>query len=229
MNRTTLRAGAGLAIAGILITWVATSFHGGTDPANLELSLSEYAANPYWKIVHLGEFTGALSMLGSLVIALSYVRERSGSSLALLGVVAATLAASAYAANHAVDGVAIRRVAEAWVNAPPAERAVAYRLADSVRSIEQGLTSFVTLNLGITVLLSGAAIATSRVFPPWFGWTALLVGSSYVGTGISFYYLGFSQHIWGFWSGVMLSVWLVAAAFVLWREGSRSQLAGTIA
>jgi hypothetical protein len=191
------------------------------------VSLPEYAANPNWKVAHLGEFIGSLSMLGSLVILLSYVKERSGSILAVLGLVAATVAASTYAADHAVDGVAIRYAAQAWVNAPPEERAVAFRLAETVRSIEQGLTSFVTLNLGITLLLSGSAIVSSRVFPKWFSGGALLVDVGYLVSGLSFYYLGFSQHALGFWSGILLLIWLLAAARLLWRESYRSSAAGS--
>lgn len=227
MRPNALRGGAGLAIAGILIVGVATSFHGGSDPSNLQVSLSEYAANPNWKAAHLGEFIGSLSMLGSLVVLLSYLRERFGSILALLGLVAATVAASTYAANHAVDGVAIRYVAEAWVNAPPEEKAAAFRLAETVRSIEQGLTSFVTLNLGVTLLLSGAAIVSSRVFPTWFGGAALLVGGGYLVSSLSFYYLGLSQHALGFWSGILLVIWLLATARLLWRESYHRSATGS--
>ncbi|HEV8338780.1 MAG TPA: hypothetical protein VGR25_03875 [bacterium] len=100
-------------------------------------------------------------------------------------------------------------------------KAVALCLAETVRSIEQGLTSFVTLNLGITLVLSGSAIVSSRVFPGWFGWTAVVVGGGYLVSSLSFYYLGFSQHAVGFWSGILLAIWVLGAGLLLWRESHR--------
>lgn len=43
MRPTALRGGAELAIASILIVGVATSFHGGSDPATLQVSCSALA------------------------------------------------------------------------------------------------------------------------------------------------------------------------------------------
>lgn len=218
MKQNTLRRGAALAITSIIIAAVATSFHGGTDPSNLQVVLPEYAANPNWKAAHLGEFIGYMAMLGSLAILLSYIKEKSGSIFALLGLIAATVAASTYAANHAVDGVAIRYVAEAWVNAPPEEKTLTFRVAETVRHIEQGLSGLAALNLGITLLLGGFAIISSHIFTKWFGWAALLVGSSYLVSGVSLYYLGFSQHVLSFWTGILLLIWLMVMALLLWRE-----------
>jgi hypothetical protein len=43
----------------------------------------------------------------------------------------------------------------------------------------------------------------------------------YLIAGVSLYYFGFSQHVLSFWSSVLLLLWLIAAAIVLWREGAR--------
>ena len=43
------------------------------------------------------------------------------------------------AVSQAVDGIAIKLVAEDWVNAPAAEKEVAFRVAEAVRHIEIGL------------------------------------------------------------------------------------------
>jgi hypothetical protein len=220
--RNGLRAGALLAVVGVVVTIVASHFHGGTDPADLETVLPQYAANPNWKAAHLGQFVGFLFIVGSLIILLSHLKEHSNSVFALLGMVVATISAAAFAANHAVDGVAIRYVAENWVNAPPEGKVAAMNLAQAVRHIEQGLSALVAFNLGLALLLIGAAILVSRVFPKWLGAAALPVGTVYSVAGVSLYYFGFSQHVLSFWSGVLLLIWLFAAAYALWREGGRT-------
>ena len=219
--RNALRVGAALAVIGVVVTVVASRFHGGTDPADLQAVLPQYAANPNWKAAHLGQFVGFLFIVGSLIILLRYVKDNSHSVFALLGMVAAVVSAATFAANHAVDGVAIRYVAENWVNAPPDGKVFAMNLAQAVRHIEQGLSALVAFNLGVALLLCGAAILSTRVFPKWLGAAALPVGSVYLVAGISLYYFGFSQHVLSFWSSLLLLLWLFAASYALWREGGR--------
>src|SRR5215467_3840283 len=169
LERLALRVGAGLAIAGIVVTVVASRFHGGTDPADLQTVLPQYAANPNWKAAHLGQLIGFLFIVGSLIILLRHLKNISDSVSALLAMVIAAISAATFAANHAVDGVAIRYVAENWVNAPPDGKLAAMNLAQAVRHIEQGLSALVALTLGIALLLSSLAILSTRVFPRWLG------------------------------------------------------------
>jgi hypothetical protein len=219
--RNTLRVGAALAVIGVVVTVVASRLHGGTDPADLQTVLPQYAANPNWKAVHLGQFVGFLFIIYSLIILLRHLKEHSNSVFALLGMVTATVSAATLAANHAVDGVAIRYVAENWMNAPPEGKVAAMNLAQAVRHVEQGLTALFEFNLGIALLLCSAAILSSLAFPKWLGAAALPVGAVYLVVGISLYYFGFSQHVLSFWSSVLLLIWSFAAAYVLWQEGGR--------
>jgi len=219
--RNALRAGAILAVVGVVVTVAASRFHGGTDPADLQTVLPQYAANPNWKAAHLGQFVGFLFIICSLIILLRHLEETSSSVFALLGMVTATVGVATLAANHAVDSVAIRYVAENWVNAPPEGKVAAMTLAQAVRHIEQGLSALFVFNLGIALLLCSAAILTSRAFPKWLGAATVPVGAVYLVAGISLYYFGFSQHALSFWSSVLLLIWSSAAAYVLWDEGGR--------
>jgi hypothetical protein len=222
-KRHALRAGAGLAIVGIVVIIVASRFHGGTDPADLQTVLPEYAANPHWKAAHLGQFIGFLCIAASLIILLRHLQKTSDSVLALLGMTVVVIAAATFAVNHAVDGVAIRYVAENWVSAPPEDKVAVMGLAQAVRHIEQGLSALVAINLGIALALSGVAILSTRVFPRWLGVAAVPVGIIYLVAGVTLYYFGFSQHVLSFWSSVLLSIWLLASAYVLWREAARTK------
>jgi hypothetical protein len=52
---------------------------------------------------------------------------------------------------------------------PAAEKRDAFRVAEAVRHIEIGLSSFAELTLGTALLLYGLAIALSDVYPKWLG------------------------------------------------------------
>jgi hypothetical protein len=207
-----------LAIAGPVIAIVVGRFHGGTDPQHLLSVLPEYAANPYWMAVHLGQFLGLLLIVSALLLVLDDLRQESASPLATLGAAAAIVAASSYAANQAMDGVAIQFVAHLVVEAPAQERAMALSIAEAVRHVEQGLSGMTAINLGIALALLGGAIISSGALASWLGWTAALVGVVQMVTGTSIYFLGFSQHVLAFWAGVSLLIWMLAAAVELWRR-----------
>jgi hypothetical protein len=216
-----LRIGSVLAFFSIPVLIISALFHGGHNPANLQDVLPEYSANSNWKAVHLGQFVGFLMMIGSVVVLLDYIRGKTGTPFALLGLLTAFVAASIYAANHAVDGVAIKYVADTYVDASPADKATAFRLAEAVRHVEQGLSSMVAINLGFTLLLCGGAIVLTDVFAKGLGWAALVVGCGYTVSGLFLNYVGFSQHVFSFWTGNLLLIWLLAMAISLWRESNR--------
>lgn len=210
-----------MAFLSIPVLVISALFHGGHNPANLQAVLPEYSANPNWKAVHLGQFVGFLMMIGSVVVLLDYTRVKIGTPFALLGFLTAFVAASTYAVNHAVDGVAIKYVADIYVDASPADKVIAFRLAETVRHVEQGLSSMVAINLGFTLLLCGCAILLSDAFDKWLGSAALMVGSCYIISGLFLNYVGFSQHVFSFWIGNLLLIWLLTVAISLWRESNR--------
>lgn len=224
MNRNTLRVAAVLAMLSIMILFGADLLHGGMDPANLQSVLPEYADNLNWKAVHLAQFIGSLMAIGSAVILLNHIRTKSGSVFALLGLLTAFVAASTYAANQAVDGVAIQFVAQNYVNAAPTDQNTAFQIAEAVRHIEQGLSSLAALNLSLTILLGGLAIITTDVVTRGLGWGALIAGGAYLVFALALNFLGFSEHILGFWVTNLLAVWLIAMGVVLWRESSKAPI-----
>ena len=141
---------------------------------------------------------------------------------AVWGFVAAVVAISVYAANQAVDGIAIKFVAEEWLSAPLSEKEVALRVAEAVRHIEIGLTSLTVLVLGVAFILYGVAIELNRVYPRWLGWLTV-VGGLWVGVGIFFAYTGFSSLAITISqaSGIFLLVWALALEVLMWRCSSR--------
>jgi hypothetical protein len=122
VERSLLRIGAVSATLGVITSFVADAFHGGHDPANLEATLPEYAANANWEVVHIGQFLGYALVLVGLVALHRSIAEGYGAALARLGYLTAVVATALYAVNQAVDGVAIKFVADDWVSAPQRRR-----------------------------------------------------------------------------------------------------------
>jgi hypothetical protein len=221
-ERTLLRIGAVSAILGVITLFVADTFHGGHDPADLEATLPEYAANANWEVVHIGQFLGYALVLISLVALYRSITEGRGVALARLGYVTVVLATAVYAVNQAVDGVAVKFVADEWVSAPAAEQANAFRVAQAVRHIEIGLSSFAQLILGAAFFLYGLAIALSDVYPKWLGWAAVVVGIGWVVLGLLVAHNGFTQVDLTISVGVLLALWVLVLAVFLWRKAGKT-------
>jgi len=217
---TLLRIGAVSIILGVIIFSVSGAFHGGHQPDDLVATLSQYATNANWILVHLGQFLGLFLVVSGLVGLYRSITFGPGAALAQLGFVAAVVGIGVYAANQAVDGIAIKFVAEEWVSAPPSEKDVAFRVAEAVRHIEIGLTSLTVLILGVAFILYGVAIELSRVYPRWLGWLSVVDGGLWVVVGILFAYRGFSplSITISQASGIVLLVWALALVVLMWRR-----------
>lgn len=218
VERALLRIGAVSSVLGLAVLFVAEAFHGGHDPGNLRATLPVYAANSAWEVVHIGQFLGYLLLLFGFVALYRSLREGQGAALARLGVVAAVVAVAIYGANQGVDGVAIQFVADQWVEAPPAEKAETLRLANSVRHVEIGLTSFSQLTLGIALIVFGLAIALGRAYPRLLGWAGTALGALYLVVGVLVAHNGFTVVGLTASAGILLALWFLFLAVNLWRR-----------
>jgi hypothetical protein len=222
VERTLLRTGAVSAPLGVITLYVADAFHGGHNPADLEATLPEYAANANWEAIHIAQFLGYVLVFVGLVALYRSIAEGRGAALARLGYVTAVLATAIYAVNQAVDGVAVKFVADEWVSAPPAEKADAFRVAEAVRHIEIGTSSFAELTLGAALLLYGLAIALSDAYPGWLGWAAVAVGLGWIVLGLLVAHNGFTQVTLTMVVSAMLGLWLLVLAVFLWRKAGKT-------
>jgi len=222
VERTLLRIGAVSATLGVITLFVADAFHGGHNPADLEAVLPEYAANANWEVVHTGQFLGYALVLVGLVALHRSIAEGRGAALARLGYVTAVVATTIYAVNQAVDGIAVKFVADEWVSAPAEEKADAFRVAEAVRHIEIGLSSFAELTLGAALLLYGLAIALSGAYPGWLGWAAVAVGIGWMVLGLLVAHNGFTQVTLTMLVSALLGLWLLVLAVYLWRKAGKT-------
>jgi hypothetical protein len=227
-ERTLLRIGAALAIAGIALLTLASFLHPSqADPGNSMAAFQEYAASDIWIAAHLIQFFGALFIFGALIaLYRSTAREQgTATALAWLGVASAAASIAVAAILQAVDGVALKMMVDQWAGAPEAEKGAAFRVAESVRWIEIGVNSLFRVLAGMTFLHFGLAIARSRIYPRWLGWVGFAAGIAWFLNGLVVAYNGFSIStlgaVLGGLSYLLLLVWMLVLAALMWRRAGR--------
>jgi len=220
---TLFKIGSVAAIVGGILAVVVNILH-PTPPerGNTEALLRLVAESSIWVPDHVGIVFVVLLTLGAAVaIARSITGER-GASLARLGVAGALTSAAIAIVLFAIDGIALKDLAMAWLNAPAAEKEVAFRVAEAVEAIGEALFSlWIIVFFGITFLLYGLAVALGDGYPKWLGWVAVVaaLGSLLVGVAQSFSGLSvlMTDILFPLFS-LILTLWLVIIGFLLWRK-----------
>ena len=156
-----LTGGAALAVLGGLL-------HPHDEPPNSHAAVfTEYAHSTNWVGIHDLQFlSAAVVVTGFLLLAQVLRRADAPAALVRLGETAAAATVALIAANMAVDGVALKRAVDAWVDAPPSEQAGRFAAAEAIRWVEWGLNSFFTMLLGVTVILFAVALLRTPLTGP---------------------------------------------------------------
>lgn len=203
---------------GLALGIFAGVFHGGGgEPNNLVATLPHYAANDHWELVHLGQFVSDLLLLVGYIALYRSITEGVSATLARLGIIVAVVAEAIYGVNQAVDGVAIKFVAQQWVSAPLAEKPEAFRIAEAMRHVEIGTSSLWTLTSGIVLLLFGLAIALGRAYPRLLGWTAMALGAIEIAFSLDLARHGFAGSPLAM-ATLLMGPWTLFLAVCLWRK-----------
>ena len=194
-DRELLRSSGALLLGGFLFSTVVTVlFHPGGNEDVHEDIFARYAASGAWEWVHFAQFVGVLAALGGLIVLHLVLRSRAPRlSVFAAGLTVAT--AAVWAVLQAVDGITLKQAVDAWVAADGPDKAVRFADAEIVRWTEWGAQSYFRLLLGAALLLSGAAILTTRVLAGWVGWIAVLAGILSVAVGIDVAYSGLDSGI----------------------------------
>jgi len=124
---------------------------------------------------------------------------------------------------QAVDGIALKRMVDAWAAAPEAQKEAVFHAAFAVRQVEIGLASVVSLLFGLTGVVYGIALLVDHTYPQWLGGLALVGGVPTAVSGVVIAYTGFSE-----WemainmpSTSILLVWTLALGLCMWHRGRR--------
>jgi hypothetical protein len=224
----TTRIGAAALPLGVLLIAISELFHPSReDPMDFPAVFREYARSDVWTTVHLGEYFGFLLLLGGLVALYYSVRARPGvgAGLAPFGLAAAVATAASFTVLQAVDGITLRYAVDAWVSAPPSQKAAAFAAAEAVRWAEIGMNALSYFLAGLSLFLFGLAIALGRAYPRWTGLIAALSGLALMYNGVvEVAYEGFVASVVKLVGLALLALWAFVMAVLMWREGNRRRI-----
>jgi len=220
LSRGATKTGATCAIVGSLALLVGTYLHPmGADPNDAVAAFTEYAADHLWVASHLTQLAGVALMVVALLLLTEELaaRGRVWERVAASGAVASLALA---AALQAVDGVALKRMVDAWAAAPSEHQRAAFHAAFAVRQIEIGFASMLCLLLGVTASLYGALLLVDRTYPRWLGGLAIAGGVPTVVAGVVIAYTGFSDLAMtiNMPASVVLLLWMVVLGRCMWSR-----------
>jgi hypothetical protein len=221
---TQLRLGTAALVTGLLSQIPLGAMHPHRENANDSVAaFHEYARSGDWVLVHLGQFLGlTLATIGLVAMATSLGRHRGVASfLGLAAAVMAVVSAAVFAVQMAVDGVALKAAIDAWEAASStADATTAFRVAESVRSVEKGLSALFNLVNGLTLLSLGAGLSLGGGRGRRLGWIAAVAGVGFVAVGFLTARTGFSHEATSVAlpaTGALL-VFAVGMTFAGWRQ-----------
>jgi hypothetical protein len=219
-----LRVGTAALLAGLLSQIPLGAMHPHREYANDSVAaFHEYSHSEDWVLVHLGQFLGLLLVtIGVVAVATTLARKRGvAGTLGLVAAVTALVAAAVFAVQMAVDGVALKAAIDAWESATGAiDQAAAYRVADSVRSVEKGLSALFNITNGLTLLSLGVGLTFGHGHGRRLGWLAAVAGVGLLAVGVMTARTGFSHEASSLALPATgaLAVFAVGMAVTTWRR-----------
>jgi hypothetical protein len=185
-DRTALVLAGALGVIGLIALVVASAFHpSGIENNNHPAVFAQYAQSSSWTAVHLAEFAAmAITITGLLVLFYALnLADAVPSLVARIGAIFAGVALALTAVRFAVDGVVLKRAVDAWVGAPDLEKAARFASAETVRWLEEAITSYQSFLLGLTLILLAVLIVWTARVPRLIGYLLALGGIGYLVVG----------------------------------------------
>jgi hypothetical protein len=169
-----LRPAALLLLAGVVVFVVATLLHPGPPANDHPVAFAAYAKSAHWVADHFAQFIGIFLIVAGLVVLFQALKggAQGMGPLCRLGNATAILTLGMYAVLQAVDGIALKHAVDAWAAAQPAEQAVRFANAETVRWLEWAAHSYFAFMIGLAFLLAGIAMVRTGAVPRGIGGVA---------------------------------------------------------
>jgi hypothetical protein len=195
VNDKLLRLAATLVlIGGVLVTIVVVFLHPGGG-ATYEEVLAGWAASGDWFAIHLAQFVGMAGILSGLVVLYFALNLAEGVPhwAGFFAAISAGVGLALDGVTFAVDGVANKFAANAWVSAPASEKALRFASAQAVRWLEIGTSSYLDFTLGLALVLLAVVIVWTARVPKPIGYLLGVSGLAYFEQGWIIGTTGFSS------------------------------------
>lgn len=222
-ERSVLKLGATLAIAGGLGYLITSLVHGDLPDETVSMALDHIAARPEWRFLKLAFITCAFAWIGAFMALARSLSAGSSWLLSRLAVAVVAVGTTVIVVEYSIIGHALKEVADAWQKAPDADNESLLLIADTMLSISGGLFhSFVAWLIGLPFLLMGGAVSLDRLYPQWTGWVAIVAGTGALVAGTT-RFLGFALVPYPLLFGGFvfpLNLWLAGMGLLMWRRAS---------
>jgi hypothetical protein len=223
-DRVLFRVGAISAIAGAALGLVFNILHPRDSDTldSVAAELRQVDESGIWVFDHvmLG-IAVVLSFLGLIAIAHSITGD-VGTSWATLARASAIASTAMLTGLIAIDGIAMKEIAEGFAPVTDIETAAAFvGAAPVVETVRALFTASIGAFFGVTPLLFGVAVVSSDVYPKWLGYVALVAGALGFVTAIIQAFNGlstFTTLIMFPVASVIFTLWLLYMGVLLWRK-----------
>lgn len=218
-DRPVLKLGGACAVAGGALGVVFNLLHPRTsDIGAIEVELRLIKENGQWLFVHAGILAAlVIAFLGLVAITYSMFEERGLWARAAL--YAAVASAPVALISVALDGIAMKQIADAWAAAPDRWLAA----ADAAGQINVAAFDSLIIGLfGLTPIFAGLALAGSSIYPRWTGVVAVAGGVLGLVTGFTQAFTGIeplTANVLFPISSLAFTVVLISTGATLWRSG----------
>jgi hypothetical protein len=178
------RSAGVLILVAIVLEVLAEIAHPHRVPPNDHAAaFAEYAGSTDWLWVHLVQFASAALFVAGFVALYHHLAAGGPSLLDRLALVAATGTLAAIMFDMAVDGVALKHAVDAWAAAAPADKAMRFDAAETVRWLEWSANAFFKILLGLTAAAFGASLLRARA-TRLHGLAGVVAGGLLVASGV---------------------------------------------
>ncbi len=219
-----LRIGAVSGVVGAVLAAVANLLHPHPTDFQLETKLEQMARSSTWGAVHLTLIIALMFVFVALVALTLSLEREPGVTLSRMACATALLGGTLILVSTALDGFAMSRLADDWVNAPVAEKADALRAAAALEEAQYAVYSLsIVLFLGLGIVLYGIALLLDGGYPAWIGWLAILSGGGEVVVGIVQMFAGPTYRGTTLPDAVFSTViilWMLIVGVHMWRQSS---------
>ena len=178
--------GGALGMVGAGLALIANVLHPDPNEFQLEALLQQIAQSPTWGIIHLTLILALVLIFGALLALTLSIKGEPAATVARLACLATLLGGALILVSTAIDGFAMSRLAQAWYDAAPGEKATALQIADAVENTQYAVYSLsVAVFLGLGIFLYGLATLLSSAYPKALGWLAILAGGGALVVGVA--------------------------------------------
>ena len=216
------KAGATLFLVAGPLGGLGQALHPRPNPDDHLSMIAAAAATPFWIPIHVASMLSVVLTLAGLVALSRSLSTQPERGLARLGLMTAVIGAAVTLVGLALDGVALRHIADAWSITSGADRAVMTAIALAVEELILPLQALNTLAwFGAPFVAFGLSVIYSSGYPSRIGWIAVVAGTTCI-------VLGVVQLVSGFGNSSLLllvtisttinSLWMIPISILLRRR-----------